>query len=247
MIIATIQTLFFTDIWIYAYTRILQIFRLLFPKQPPTDFLILGVSPEPFEIILYLLITFLIVLLIFFTHKQTESYLRGLNRLIQYTFVTFLILVFLFNLGPYPLKVTGDFFPNLPYLLIYLVTITAFSTEILLLKKILVKSRFKTIILHFGIILALGIFTFPPRFSISGVDYSYFFGPIREIASGKTIYTEISSQYGFLSILFLTALSRLVFLPISYLPILIWLLLLMQYYICFYLIYRQSGSLIWAL
>ena len=173
--------------------------------------------------------------------------MRGLNRLIQYTFVTFLILVFLFNLGPYPLKVTGDFFPNLPYLLIYLVTITAFSTEILLLKKILVKSRFKTIILHFGIILALGIFTFPPRFSISGVDYSYFFGPIREIASGKTIYTEISSQYGFLSILFLTALSRLVFLPISYLPILIWLLLLMQYYICFYLIYRQSGSLIWAL
>ena len=75
-------------------------------------------------------------------------------------------------------------------------------------------------------------------------DFSYFLGPIYEIAHGKTLFTNTSSQYGFISILLLEFLHKIhVFNPF-YLPIFTWILYVVQYFLSFWIIYKASRSVV---
>src|SRR3972149_10690757 len=243
MIGFSIEVLFFTNIWVYIYTTVLQILRSIFPVKPTDNFLILGVSPEPFEIPLYLGLCFLFVLLIYFIHSKIKKKHLKIHPWVKLSVFLLLLFLFLRNLGGYPLKdeapqykaITNQSLVNI-YLLIYFATMLTVALEIVILDKLLQNAKLKQLIIYTGVTLFIVIVTFPPRFVISGIDYSYFYGPVWEIIKGKTIYTEVSSQYGFVSILILSLLNRLGLLPLLYLPVLIWVLFMVQYILCFYLI-----------
>lgn len=84
--------------------------------------------------------------------------------------------------------------------------------------------------------------TLEGRFPISGLDYAYFFGPILEIACGKTIYTDIPVQHGFLPTLLFTFLYKIHFLQLDQLSIVVWIMYVIQYFLSFYLIFKVSRS-----
>ena len=94
---------------------------------------------------------------------------------------------------------------------------------------------------------AIALFTFEPGFPSSAHDFSFFLGPIFEVAHGKTIFTTTSSMYGFISILVLGFLTQLHLFNPFYLPFLTWLLYILQYFLCFYIIYRSSRSIVLTL
>ena len=118
--------------------------------------------------------------------------------------------------------------------------------EIFIFSKIL--KRFNFFYLISAVLVGLlTLVTFEPKLPISGHDYSFFLGPIWELANGKTIYTEVPSQYGFLLIHFLTILYKLKLLSLSYLPLFFQLLYIAQFYLVFYLIFKISRSYILSL
>jgi len=250
-----IEALLFSNLWILIYTTILSTLRLIFPEKPNDAFLIsgAGVSPEPFEIPLYLLLTFFLIVIIYFLHRNLKKILFPIHPVIKLVFLVILATLFIKNLGPYPLKDEmlfslniQAFNPNLVSIL-YLATLIVVALELLILNQILKKSNYKYIIIYVFVISFITLFTFPPRFHISSVDYSFFYGPIWEITHGKTIYADVTSQYGFLSILVLSFLQKINILSLNYLPVLIWLLLIIQYFLCFYLIHKQSKSVTFGL
>ncbi|MBI2641195.1 hypothetical protein HYW87_01200, partial [Candidatus Roizmanbacteria bacterium] len=240
-----IEVLFWTTAWIFVYTQSVIHLRFIFPPKPNDNFLILGVYPEPFEIPLYLVLTFLFIYLIYALRPRITDFIMKIPKSIQYVLFILLAVLFLQNLGEFPLQ-TPLSEKSLFIPLVYLFTSCFFIFEMLILEHSHLKDKLKNIWIYSIVFCLIAIFTFPPRFVISGVDYSYFYGPIWEITQGKTIFTEISSQYGFLSILFLSVLHK-VALPLSYLPILVWALFVIQYFLCFHLIFKQSKSLAFGL
>jgi hypothetical protein len=132
------------------------------------------------------------------------------------------------------------------FLFFYLTVMALILVETAILEKLIQKNR-KVFIFFLGLVLFLiAIVTFEPRFPMVGHDYSFFFGPVWEIISGKTIYTDTPALYGFTSTLLFTALYKLGILNIWYLPAIVWFLYIAEYFLCFYLIYKIGQSLILA-
>jgi len=132
----------------------------------------------------------------------------------------------------------GDFFffAYIAFSLLIIIGLTAVD-------RIKNATRFFPLISLF-LLIFLSLVTFEPRLPMSGHDYSFFLGPIWETAHGKTIYTEIPSQYGFLTILFFTLLSKLHLLTLSNFAFFVWILYPIQYYLIFYFVYKAGSSYI---
>ena len=212
------ETLFLTNLFIYAYKILLKLLNRLFPPVVNPNFFSKELfSPEPFEIPLYIILTIIFVIIIlskfinFFTLRTSPK--RGIIFLV-------LLLAFYINIGSYPLKDDTQFIQspvNITTSILILAAYLAIITIIIAAGYSLRRRRFLLFLL---LTVAIGLFTFEPGFPSSNHDASYFFGPIYEIAHGKTIFTETSSQYGFLSILILAFLARLQIFNPFYLPFL---------------------------
>jgi len=255
-----IEGLFITNAWVFLFNHLLNFLNRKFPSLPATNFVIDGASPEPFEILLYLVLSFLTVIIIYFFHKKNRyifDYLTQFDhtlilKILKFIFLSFLLVIFINNLGGFPMG--KDVWPlvnvesNFTYLiyLIGYVSIVSFITfESGWLNYFVHKKNFLTIFYLFLIAL-IAFLTLKPNFPFSWHDYPYIYGPVFEIAHGKTIFTQVQSQYGFLLVLFLVVLYKLYLINLSTLPIFIWLLYIAQYFLCFYLIYKLSRSFVLA-
>lgn len=248
----TIELLFFVNLWVNIYTFSLTTLNFLFPAKIPLPypngiFLSDDVAPEPFEIPLYLITTTFIILLIYLYYKRNvfrNFYARFINsRRKEISIFIFLLVIFIIRLGFPP---TDNF--NIKSILVvasYLVFLI-FSGVILFMSQIFTNGRFKKILGYFLVLVFVSVVTFEPRFPIAGDNYSYFIGPILEIAHGKTIYTQVPSQYGFFWILILASLAKLG-IDVQFLPVFMWILLIVEYSICFYLIFKISKSFLFSL
>ena len=249
------EALLITNLWVFFYNNLLFYLRLKIPPPSIAAFVVVWPKPEPSEIPLYLILTFVAVIVIYFLHKYFLKANLVSNKIANYVFFAFMLIVFISNLGGYPLK--GFIQPDLKvelnpidyfYLLVYLGSIIFILIEAQIISKLL-KNQ-KKLLLIFGVpllLILITLFTFEPRFPISPHDYSFFFGPIYEVAQGKTLFTEATSQYGFLSIIFLAFFYKLKLLSFAYLPVFIWFLYVGLYFFCFFLIYKISRSLTLAL
>lgn len=254
-----IETLFFTNLWIFFYNNLLKFLNVRFPTTITEPFIRRGAAPEPFEIPLYFVIAFITVIIIYFVHiclpkKEVLSKKKPLFLIIKLLVLIFLVWLFFINLGVYPLK--GDIYPyplrtnsavyNL-YFFAYIAVVLFIIIQSIILNKI-VNFNKKVVFFLFSsfIIVIIALFIFEPGFPISAHDYSYFYGPIQQISQGKTIYTDSPSQYGFLSVLVISFLNKIGLIKFSYLPAFIWFLYVAQYFLCFYIIFKLSRSLFLA-
>jgi len=242
----SIEVLFFTNLWIFLYTSLLTVFRFIYKPIPTDQFLTLGVYPESFEIPLYLILTCCFVASIFFLHKTTKKTISSQSVFAKVIIFFVLVCLFISRLGEYPLSEARDAFGFSFFSFIYLLVAFFILVEVIILEQFR-KTVLRSSLLYFAIFIGILVATFPPRFVISGVDFSFFYGPILEIANGKTIYSQVTSQYGFVSILFFSLLYKLQLLTLPGLPVVIWILLSIQYLFCFYLINKQSKSLAFSL
>jgi len=257
-----IETLFFTNLWIVLYIRIIPFLNNLFPPIMPHNFIRAEVAPEPFEIPIYLLLSGLMILLIWLYYKKLKPLIKKrlkvksiiFSSILRAVILITLLIFFIQSLGQYPMA--HDIYPyqqgenpNTYHisLFIYLTAMIVILIETVLLEKILKRKKWFLFFISFVVLFLVAAVLFEPRFPIYGLDYSYFFGPIWEIAHGKTIFTQAASQYGFLSILILAVLFKLQLLSLWNLPVVIWLLYIVEYYLIFYLIYKISNSSILGL
>lgn len=253
-----IESLFFANIWIYSYTIILNYLNRKFPAHVVNIFLPTApksiLQPEPFEISLYLILTFFLVLFICFYYLKLKIILKKLfnssihNKfvLIKLSILFTLVILFIVRLGEYPMKQTASIF-NGTYLL-YLTSILLILIIIPMFNYfyIRIKNNFLRFSIFIFIILTIALFTFQPKFPISPDDYSFFFGPIYEVVSGKTIFTDIISLYGFSYILVFAFLVKAGLIQFTSLITYIWYIYIIQYTLCFYLIYKISKSSVFA-
>lgn len=253
-----IEALFFTNLWIFFYNNLLKFLNIKFPAIITEPFIRRGAAPEPFEIPLYFVITFITVIIIYLLHKtlKNNSFVSGSRFIILKLLVlVFLIWLFFINLDGYPLK--GDIYPYpirrdfdeyILYFVAYISIVLFIIIQSSIINRILnFEKKIFFFLFSFFILIIIAVFTFVPGFPISGHDYSYFYGPIQQISQGKTIYTDAPSQYGFLSVLIIAAFNKINLFSFSFLPILVWILYIIQYYICFYLIFKISRSFLLAL
>lgn len=240
-----IETLLVTNLFIFIYNGLLQFLNTAYPSSLPTEFIRIGAAPEPFEMPLYVLLIFFASTALWLFHRKTKyeakKLLFGKKTLLHQILLVLLLALFVTNLNSYPMAHSVYPYQNLDSRIVYfgyfLFMMMIFVP--LFLFSIISKFRF-----FFPIILVVIAFlTFEPRFPIVGHDYSYFFGPVWEVLTGRTLYTDTPSQYGFVSILLLAVLHKLNLLNISSLPILVWFLYIAEYTIIFYLIYRVGKSL----
>lgn len=251
-----IESLLITNIWIFLYNSILLFLNGKFPPPLPIGFIQSGQAPEPFEIIVYIILTVISVFFIYLAHqfffkKNTElpNKLTKVSLLvvIKFAFLLGLIWLFITNIGNYPMK--SDISPYslrpngsiyLTFFAGYIITLVIICLELFILKKILAKNHNKLLL---GIIfLTIAVVLFEPRFPILAHDYSFFYGPTLDVAGGKTIYTQVQSQYGFLPIIFLASFYKIGLFKLSYLPIIIWLFYTIEYFILFFLVSKISRS-----
>ena len=255
-----IETLFVTNSWIILYTKLNDYLYFRFPITLKETFYRSGFgNPEPFEVPLYLIFSFLFICIIlyyraFFSRydRVVEGFFKNkpMYHIARYITFFFLLLLFISKLGNFPLM--GELYSvqsqihretYFVFFFSYLATILFITFEIFTVKKILDYKKIYVPIVTIIVLLLIAVTTFVPRFVISIPDASLFYGPIFEVASGKTIFTDIPSQYGFISILFFAILYKISNINFVYLPIFIWLMYIIEYYVCFYLIYKISKSL----
>ena len=239
------EALFLTILFVYTYKILLKVLNHWFPPAVNPSFFVKELfSPEPFEIPLFLILSIIWVIFIF--SKFTSFFTLGAS---QKRWVYFLALLFslYLNIGSYPLKNNVQFikspvdpFRSLFILALYLLTIIIIIVAAYRLRR-------QKILLIILTLFTIAFFTFEPGFPSSNHDTSYFLGPIYEIAHGKTIYTSTSSQYGFLSILILGFFTRFNIFNPFYLPIFTWFLYILMYFLCFYIVYKASRSIIFSL
>lgn len=244
-----IITLLTTNIWIISYRFILNYLNQIFPINPNPSFLLSGVAPEPFEIPLYIILSFIAVLLIY---VLTRKIILRINLSLWQKRLLLILISYLFisQLGYYPLSESGQTPPYITPFLKNLAIPVAMGYVLLILFFISLITNFyirrkksrSNLLLYLIVILAIALLTYEPGFPISWHDYAYYFGPILEIAKGKTIFTQIPSQYGFISILTLATAVNLGIFQIGYLPFLIYLGYILQYFLCFYLVLKMSKS-----
>lgn len=266
------QTLFLINLFVFTYKFLIKVLNRWFPPyQDPNFFAKELFSPEPYEIPLYLGLTFIWVVSIYFGPKIFKVLAGGSirrvpqarrifpafrwfehlregksrrNLPIQIVIFIFLLGIFFINIGVYPLQDNTQYIQSPVDSISSNFIFTAYLsliTLIILAAHIFKKSKIIIIPL---ILVTITLFTFEPRFPLSSHDVTYFLGPIYEISHGKTIFTTTSSLYGFLSILSLGFLYQLKIFNPFYLPFLTWLLYIMQYFLSFLIIYKSSKSII---
>lgn len=239
-----IQVLFITNVWIFLYVKILTYLRASFPVSPQQQFVWVPSVPEPFEIPLYLVLSLGFVLMIFFSQKLFER-LNRLPLLIKILLIFLLSLIFISQLGRYPMGGEYDPYPPRPNSLIYF--IVGFLYLAVLGLAIVMSRYLNRIYLFWAIVFVLALVTFDARFPMAGHDYEYFIGPSYEVAQGKTLYTDILSRYAFLTPIIFAILNRLSHFSLFYIPFVVWFLYICQYFICFFLLIKISKSAPFAL
>ena len=260
-----IEVLLVTNIWIFFYNTLLSLLNSRFPPKISETFYITGAAPEPFEIPLYLGLTFLFVILIFLLYRwifKTPS--QAVNTRVSYLSFSYileaavfllLLSIFIVNIGAYPLRGDPDPYPprtdtsfyQIGFVL-YVVTVAFLTAQLTIIKRMIDRlGHYANLIMAFLVIAVIALLIFEPNFPISGMDYSFFSGPIWEVAHGRTIITEIPSQYGILPILFFVLLSKLHLFRLSYLPYFFWTLFVVEYYLLFYLMSKVGRSILFAL
>lgn len=248
----SILTFFITNIWIVSYVSLLTIFNFVSPPLLQEKFYRQGAAaPEPFEIPIFLLLTHLFVMgIILF--KRTSFDIRV--PLFKLAALIILSLIFVSKMGTFPLalkhypyELRSDQFLYTLTLFFYLASIVLIIFEAVIIQKMIKTTRFGLALFYIGIAIFIGFMVFEPRFPIGTHEYAYFFGPLYEVLQGKTLFTQIQSNYGFYSILFFAALAKIGLFSYAHLPIYIWFLYIIQYFLCFYIIFKVSKSTTLAL
>ena len=241
------HVLFFTNLWIISFNHILLFLNYYFPPVVKEQFYRPAAAwPEPFEMPIYLVLTVIFVLIMWVSNKLKLNF--PFPFLLRFIFLCFLLALFISMLGKYPMVL--EYYPYQPRvdksiytfaLVAYLIFIIFLITESFVLEKIL---RKKLRFLLYGIIIfVIALLTFEPRFPFSAHEYGYFIGPIWEVVKGKTLFTDVHTDYGFYSTLFFALLYKLRLFQFSQLPVYVWILFIIQYFLSFYLIYKISKSL----
>ena len=238
-----IYLLFITNIWVILFNTLVLILNSLFPPHIKEVFITQPGAGEQFEIPVYILLSAFFILFIIFTHKLIQN-IDKLSFFLKLFSLVILIIFFLYMLGTYPLSNQYD--PYLPRAdkSVYFIVVFFYcliSTLVIASGKLL-----KGKVLYLFVILLLGLITFDAGFPLTGHDYEHFIGPSYEIARGKTIYTDILSRYAFLTPIIFAVLNKLKILPLSLIPAIVWLLYIIQYLLCFYLIKKVSKSGLFA-
>jgi len=176
------------------------------------------------------------------------------NLFIKVGAIIFLLVLFLQNIGSfpmshnlYPYELSEQPVTYFFYFCAYIGVAALIVVESFFFDGYIKKHKKALIFILVCITLTIALVTFEPGFPIVGHDYSYFFGPIWEVIHGKTLYTQVPSQYGFVSILFIAFLYKLHLLNIFYLPALVWILYSIEYLLCFYMLYEFTDFLPLAL
>lgn len=259
MIDILIQTFFITNIWILIYTTVLDFLNFNFPPVLHEFFFRNPVAyPEPFEIPLYLILTFITTILIYIAIQYffpnwfnlTARWLDPKSRLIVKLIVLIILLFFfLSKLGQYPVAHSINPFINLhskalyhAFFIFYISICSIITIELTILQRFLHQLKTRIIVYLFIGLIGL-VIAFEPRFPVSPADYSFFLGPIYEILHGKTIYTDIPSQYGFLSILFFALMAKFSLFFLSLIQVIVWLLYGFEFFLFFYLVFRLTKSI----
>src|SRR3989344_6732252 len=258
----SLPVLLITNVWIILYTKIVDYSFFLNPPQVMQVFFQRLAYPEPFEIPLYLFLTLFFLMLIWFYYfwgidKLIRFYLDRFDnqklQIIKNLFAFFLTIVFLTKLGVFPL--TGDTHPlttlakpwlNLPIFFLYILFLGFVSVQTSILDKAFRSEKVALFIACLIVALVVALFTFNPGFPVSPLDSAMFYGPVWEIVNGKTIFTQVPSQYGFLSVLFFTLTHKLTGLNFTYFPIVIWLMYIVEYSLIFYLLRNVSRSTLFS-
>jgi len=208
-------------------------------------------APEPFEIPVYVALTIFLVFFIFIYYsklRETLGRIFSFDKSLRAKLFAFLVLLIFFvsNLGSYPLgenKLRIFDLTTLYYLFLTVGIIIIISAS----NYFNLAKNYARYLLYLFVAVIIGVLTFEPKFPTSAYDYSYIFGPIYEILKGKTIFTDIVAQYGFLTTLLLAFLYKCSIINIFYLPAIIWILGILEYFLCFYLIYKISKSVTFSI
>lgn len=248
----SIIVLFLTNLWIIIYSNFVTFLNYFYPPTVKEIFYIPRAFPEPFEMPLYIIETLFLSIVVWLILRK-YTLLVKLPTIIKVTTLIALSCLFLNKLGTYPYA--HDYYPYLkrPFeslytltVLIYLAIIIFLIAQLTLIAKIFSKKKLFNIFLILLIALITAIFTFEPRFPISTYDYAHFFGPIWEVVTGKTLFVNASTDYGFVPILLLAAINKLKLFSYFQLPIYVWFMFVVLYSLCFYFIYKISRSVILA-
>lgn len=256
-----IVALLVTDIWIVVYTNTLTFLTFFFPPVVEEQFLRDIAFPKPFDIPLYLGLTMLMIVALWLSKRLARhmgfgslDFIKKFPMVGKICFFVVLLLIFISHLGSYPLAFVAEPFTlrsdkGLYWLIpgLYLSAILFVIVESAIIWMMTNKNKRGALIFFLSILIVIVIFTFEPHFPISPHDYAFFFGPILEIAQGKTIFTDIPVQHGMLPILLLSILYKVGIFKLATLPILIWLLYVAQYFLMFYIFLRISRSIGFAL
>lgn len=253
-----IKVLLITNAWIILYLSTNDYLYFRFPPHLNEIFFRSGLgNPEPFEILLYIIFSVSFVGVIWFYFQFINSSpLEKKNRIKSLLIITkviiflFLLILFIGKLGQFPLA--GDIFPYklqysknfyIIFFLFYLASIIFVTIQVSILQRVFGLKKIFLPLVYSLIILLITVLVFNPKFSLPYTEASLFFGPVREILSGKTIFTNIPSQYGFLSVILFALFNKVTHINFIYLPILITIMYVLEYFICFYLIFKISKSI----
>ncbi|MBI4009303.1 hypothetical protein HY357_03650 [Candidatus Roizmanbacteria bacterium] len=259
-----LEALFLTNAWVLIYINLVDYLNFRFPSTVKEIFFREQVAnPEPFEIPLYLLFSFIFILLIWLWYRYISKLIRNfinvqnkknLIFLVKVLLTLLLFVLFLQKISIYPLAHDPNPFPDRPdktiyhfIVLLYIITLGVVASELTVMKRFLKNKNLETFLVYFFLSVLVAIITFEPRFPISAGEYAFFVGPTYEVAQGKTLYTNIPSQYSFIPILLFSILYKLHLFPLSFLQVLIWILWIIEYLMSFYLLHKITKSLMFSL
>lgn len=250
-----LPVIFFTDAFIFLFNWIIKFLNSNYPL--PIDgaaFLYRDkgyLNPE-YEIPVYLALILLFIFLLLIYHKFSDTdYFKKEKKRSQFIttikgLVTFFLIIYFLNqLGPYPLQ--QAMIANDNFIKFYLATVMVLIGGFGLIYRFWKKQLFFIGLFLISVLLLIAKLTFISKLPIYFHDFSFFLGPIIEIAKGKTLFTQVFSRYSFLGVLLLGYLNKFSLFDITYFPLLVWLLYVTQYFICFYSILKISGSIYLAL
>lgn len=258
-----IEALFLTNVWLIVYIKSIDYLNFKFPAPVVSTLGNPMANPEAFEVPLYILLSILFVIVIWLRHNyfpklfQTVSIFKFQtlhHPIIKFSLFFLLLFLWLKKLGvyplagdPYPYTVSANKLPIKLELIIYLGLIVFLILQTAILQKILKKKSLFIILVYGLIIFISALITFEPRFRLSPLDAAFFYAPAWEMVNAKALFTDVPSVYGFLSILIFASIYKYLHINFAYLPVLIWFFFVIEYFLCFYLIFKISRSLPFAL
>jgi len=200
------KILLITNLWVILYTFIIDYLNYKFPPTiQGTYYRLEGIFPEPNEIPIYLGLTILFISsIIFFYNKINDIYeVLTATNVRKYGLFLFLLVLFITKLGSFPLA--GDLTPYSAshdqsfYIIIWLLFVSCIaflSLELVFIKKFLKNIAKQDFLIYLLVVIFIAFVTFQARFPITTINYAQFYGPVSEVASGKTIFTDIPAGTG---------------------------------------------------